>query len=606
MSNTVRIIRYLLWCLVGMLIIFPFIFSAYFSFPYWDDFERAHQARYIFDIYKAIERMGWSWWVWSGRFTHHFFVTFFAKGVLTSVGYFSITMGVLLIYFVSFFGILNELSCRKDKLLSLLGSILCLSALLTSHMALDKVYYLATDSLGIGIGSGFVLTFIWSQLRLWNLSHWTSKDVILSVSSGALAIGSYEHSGLAVLLISVISLFFALYVKREKKKVFFLVFKWIVFFFLLSFCARGNFRRQTKRSVGIEDIFENLGNLFSDWISYGFWAFDCLNILVILLIGVFIMKTMCRDITVKKMPSFVLAVISIMSLTLSIVFLHALSDITIGEKSKLSANVALLVSYLLLWTFLILLKGSKVMISKIPVDIPCALILICFLMSPNFQTTAMNVFSGRTGLYGVEQSRRYEILSSSEGRDVQVSALSDIVYPASFGDGIPRSASTWPAKDICKTYNLKSVRSELPKVKLVESNVERGEQVVLPRINASAFFVPKFQAGSNETFMYDWLVLYPNSLVQELTVLTLTQNAAYRPVPEGLVSIMNNAVLQKNYLSLGVLERFACVPHVFSRSEWSDKETGAWTVPVNIPGVADVVGLYVSVDGKNFVRVFGE
>lgn len=591
------------WCLPFGVLILPFVYSAFFTFPGGDDFDRANTARYIFDVYKAVESMGWSWWVWSGRYTHHFLVIFFGDAVWSRLGYAAVCLGVMGVYFLGMFGIFRELTGRREYSTPFVLALVGMLTFFAGHESLNLTYYLVTDALGLGIGNGIVLIFIWSLTRIWFCPHVEKRDVVFAVASGGIGIGCYEHAAVAIFITGCTGAALAFAYDHKHKAVFWKIAKWILFFFLLSFLARGNFRRQTKRSVSFEEMLANVQHAGIDWFKYSFIGFGSVFPVMAVLLARICPASWGQSFQKRWSLIWVLGggLVVFIGVSGAIVLVHAMSDVTIGEASKLPASVGLLSAYIMLGVALGCRESLQKCLGWLPKGGALALAVLILVLSPNIQKTWIDTVSGTTALFGAEQARRFDVLMSHQGMNVSVCPLLTTAYPAtSFGDPIPTHSSQWPNKQIRKMYGLKGLQSVLPqKEKVLEQIASR------PLEEAQyAEYVPDVQAGPNESYLFDWLVFKPETPIQTLSVFTVTKNTEDRPVPEWLTKTINEVVLAKDSFEMGGIEQLAGVRRTFTGTSWQDETSGAWVVPVNVPGAADVVGVYVSGDGVDFGCVY--
>ena len=321
----------------------PFAYAAYFAFPFGDDFARSFLAHGLFDAIGGLHDMVWNWRHWSGRYTHHFLTVFLGDAVLTRAGYGTLCLSVMALYGVALHGIAGALVPQSRPADRLFIALAGLAALACGHEALNITYYVATDALGIGVGNGFTLVFVWALCRLWHLPEARKRDLAFAAAAGVLAIGCYEHAALACCTAAAAAAWLAHRSGHPHRRAFFLVAGIALAFLLVSFLAPGNFARQRIRDVGEARIAAQLLAAGRDWLAVAPGALATHFALFAAFLGLAISPRTrpglaaapAARIAATGLAAFVAA-------SAAIVLVHALSDVRATDLPKLPASIHLL------------------------------------------------------------------------------------------------------------------------------------------------------------------------------------------------------------------------------------------------------------------------
>ena len=440
----------------GILLI-PFVLSMGFIFPAGDDFARCNMASRLFDVTGGLHEMGSAWWKWSGRYTHHFLVVFLGRVVLSREACALTAAGMALLHLVPLYGIFSTLQGGRRRE-SVFLALFCLLAIYCGYQDLSESFYFITGIFSIGVSGGMTLLFLWAMCRLWFAPQVTRGTVFFPVISGILAIGCYEHSALATLLAAGIALGMARLYRHPHEAAFRQVMLWIGAFFLLSFLCRGNFRRQTKRGTDIHVISDQLGNAWDDWLMYGFWVFASVLPVAAVVAGGLARPRWRASLADKLSIPVVMSLggAAYVLLSASIVFVHALSDVTIGQTSKLPASLALLAAYLLAFLVLACGDGLRRKLSALPawLVIPPLFVVVC--TAPNMCRTVANLLTGENAVYAAALEDRFAWFRSSEARDEKPVLVADLgVAPFLFvSEAVQTRTTLWPNKHIAEMFDL--------------------------------------------------------------------------------------------------------------------------------------------------------
>ncbi|EPR40840.1 hypothetical protein dsx2_3280 [Desulfovibrio sp. X2] len=597
---------------LAAILLLPFFYSMWFTFPAGDDFMCANLARYPFDLYTSIQRMGWEWWTWSGRYTYHFLSIFVGDAATTRSGYALVCTGVALVYFTALLGIFRELCEGRHVGNAVFFALVCLLTVFAGHRTLSPTYYLITDALTLGLGNGLVLLFIWALCRVWFAETVTRGATLFAIVSGAAAIGCYEHSAIATLLAAATAVLLAHVYDHRHRSTFRLIFKFIAGFFLVSFLARGNFRRQTKRNVTWELMLEHLLTAGKDWFVYSFWGFTSVFPLTALFVSGMIRPRWKVSLAarISALRVFLLGGILFFILSAGIVLVHALSDVTVGDTPKLPASIGLLTGYILGFVALACGDPLRRRVGRIPVWLPSLALLAILAATDNVQRAVTSVLSGETAAYGATQERRFSVLRESAGHSVEVARLDIHPFPASTGEAIPGNPEAWPSRHIRRMFGLTGVQSTplSPSVALEDAEASKA-------IHPTGLQVPPFsrtdiafgvRGGPNRSYDFDWLLLSGKDIAPDtvVTVLEIPEPGGERLIPVALQRWLDGRVLSQEQVRLGWLERLAGFTRTFELHEWRVQPLPSaateYALPVHNPAAGGLRALYVSTDGTRF------
>ena len=601
--------------LLLVLLFLPFFIAMGFTFPLGDDFARANYAQGIFDVGRAFSEMVHAWKSWSGRYTHHFLVIFLGKAAESRLGYTLVCAAATLVYWISLYGIFFELMGRKRRGDSFLIASVCMLGLFCGHPSLNISYYLITDILGIGLGNGLILSFIWSLCRLWNSVSISRKLRIAIFGTGIAAIGCYEHAAIAAALTAGIAYTLAYFSSHPHKKTYLLVFKVIVLFFLISFLARGNFRRQTKREVMWDQIWLQLIASWSTWKTYAFSVFSSVWALTALFVGLTVKPATHKQ---PKRPfrqyiPLIGGIASFFALTTGIVLVQALSDVPISGASKLTASMSLLSCYALVFVFIHCMGIVRRISAVIPLPLLILPLVAVLVLTPNYQRTLHSLLSGETAAYASSLEKRYALLNWAGWEDtsetVKVSPLLLYPFPASLGEAIPSSPTEWPAQHVARMFKLGEVASAPPDLSYVHAKA-MAHRYDWQSTSDNALGMVVFRnitAGPNDTFRFHWIVVDPSlpSSSSYVSTLILIRRQLDRPVPVFLQRIFEKKLLPQQTISLDGLLRYAGITGRHELQQWKVEGNGKTLglAPIAAPEWGELLAVYASTDGNVYHKV---
>lgn len=348
----------LLSCCV--LLLLPYLVSMFLVFPIADDIGRANQALCMFDISSAIEEVHRAYMSWSGRFTHHFLVIFLGDAATRRLYYGSVLVVVALVYWISLFGIFNELQDKRERLSSFLLATVCVLAFLSMHQFLNMLYMM-TNVLSITIGNGLILTFIWALCRLWNKTNFSVGMMLFVFCSGIAALGSYEHATIMAFLVAITAYVLARYLRHPNLHAFRSTAIVISIFCAVSFLAPGNYARNEMREVSLDQMLLQLRMALPVWTTLVASILQSPLIIIAIMLGISIPPSIQLKVQKRLHVQHIFAgsIILFVCVSLGIIVLHALSDQPIdASASKLTMSLTLLSIYVLTTMFIML--GSYV------------------------------------------------------------------------------------------------------------------------------------------------------------------------------------------------------------------------------------------------------
>ena len=118
-----------------VLLLLPFLYAMFFTFPLGDDFGRAVLANGLFDWQGGLRDLGLNWMHWSGRYTHLFLVVFLGDAVMTRAGYGMVCLGVLSLYGIALHGIFRHIAAGARPQERLFLTLIAVLALASGHQA---------------------------------------------------------------------------------------------------------------------------------------------------------------------------------------------------------------------------------------------------------------------------------------------------------------------------------------------------------------------------------------------------------------------------------------------------------------------------------------
>lgn len=518
-----------------LLLLSPFIYAMFFTFPLGDDFGRALSANGLFDWYGGFHDLGLKWMRWSGRYTHHFLVIFLGDAVMSRAGYGLVCSSILSLYGIALFGIFRHIAStmrlQEHLFLALAGVV----TIVTGHPALNITYYLVTDTLGIGIGNAMVLMFIYALCRLWHLPSPMRKDTAFALFCGIFAIGCYEHAALATLFSAIVALWMAHTAKHPQTDRFMLVARIVLFFFLASFFAPGNFKRQRKRDVTLERMLEQLLFASRDWASIMWQGMQSHFALYGIAVGLATRLTPRPGAHPIATPAMVATgVVALCATSAGIVVVHALSDAPVMSTHKLPASIQLLSGIAFSYIALACLGKIKGTTRKLPSSLILLPLLAVFGLSANTLTTARNILNGEIALFAATMTDRISVLTSSQQQEVRLAPLAHSPFPASLADPVPASITDWPAADIAKLYNQQMVitAAATPQEAYVLSTAS-GATLQWQHLPSSDIYVTltTLTPGPNATYREHWLFVRTHVPAPRLNAMVLPVAPDYLSMP---------------------------------------------------------------------------
>jgi hypothetical protein len=445
------------------LLLAPFPYAMFFTFPFGDDFVRAVVAHGLFDWVGGLMDVGLHWLRWSGRYTHHFLVVFLGDAVLSRAGYGAVCLGVFALYGIALFAMFRRIAAGARPQELAFFTLASLLALAAGHQSLNITYYLVTDALGLGIGNAMVLMFIFTLARLWHLPAMRRRDAAYPIFCAAFAIGCYEHAAIATVLSAALALWMARQTGHPHRRAFLLIAGASLAFLLASFLAPGNFNRQQIRAVTWDRIAEQLLLAGTDWLAIAWQASHSHFVLLGLFLGLAItprVRSGLRPIPPGRMAAAGLAVF--VALSAGIVLVHALSDVRVVSIHKLPASISLLSGVALTYISLSCAGALRAHANRIPVLFLVAPVILLFAASTNTWTTIRSILTGQLDAYAATMTTRLAVLGASQGGDVRLAPLPACPFPACVGEPVPASSATWPAAYIARLFGQRSVVTAAP------------------------------------------------------------------------------------------------------------------------------------------------
>jgi hypothetical protein len=589
---------------VALLLCIPFFYCMFSLFPLADDFGRARTARYLFDFYEAQREIISAWKSWSGRFTHHFVVVFWGDAVLHRFSYGLLCSAVVALYGVSVFGILNRVCQGVQKVSCLFLAVSSVLLIFCAYQALDVVYYLQTDTLGLGLASALLLTYVWSLCNIWHKETVKFKDRWFAYISGAAAVGCYEHAAIAAAVATAFAWGGARIYGHRHREIFKRV-AWVVAIALLTaFLAPGNFNRAIDRHVGFEQIISQLKDIFPLWFSSVpeiFISPFMLGVLAVFLLppaGLSVWhRISCLKMSLALGAGFLI-------LTLGIITLHAFSDVPFDGTPKLKANMLLLEAFYLAFAALLCRPARLGRIAPFWGKlVGMAMLIICF-FTPNLQNVLASINNGSIASYVGAMEERMRILEQGAGQDIRLAPVLATPFPVWRWSNIPSRPDEWPAGDIEELYGLNSVSLQQPDLTVVEKRL--AEPVPWKSASASGrqyALVKDIMAGPNAGYHYIWLLLNSPADEKHLSLLLVAEAGFPRWLQKPLQEKMfagKEITLPSHY------QYFASLKHAdLAGSQLNIREMPGTTyaIPLYYYKDSSPCALYLSFDGQRFLRL---
>lgn len=492
----------------------PFAWAAFSTFAHGDDFQRALKAGFFLDPFGGFHELFRAWWKWSGRYAHHFFVVFFGDAAANRFTYTSFTLGYLFFLWHACYGLFCEIGTPKLKGQSVLYATFTTLLLLCGARDELWTHYLITNQLGVGIGLTLSIYYIWSLCKLWNAEIITGRIRFFCLASGILAAGCYEYSTFLVLLISGVALALAHVYRHRHFRFFRLLFCVSLACFLVSYLARGNFRRPLKASSGTVDWPTRKAQLLA--IPYATFHLVLPRVLtpasfLACFAALFFVPRWEKPITDKIHPLLFTATVTVLFLALIIsqVFVHAFGPVPVPE----GGSIYKLYPYTLpFFIFLVLGLATK----SSPGGLRgfwargCAYILLPLAIASTWpmQSVSAQAIGGQYALYNSEYAIRLGYLHERKDNDAVFNT--NVMHPYPYPDDkalFNPAAENWPNKYAKGFYSVKTLRrtpASFDAACAAVSDTGSWAWTELPYgINYS--YQPKVLGGENETYRQDWL-----------------------------------------------------------------------------------------------------
>jgi glycerol uptake facilitator-like aquaporin len=516
-----------------VLCLIPFAYVAGFAYPAGDDFQRAIKARYLFDLYEGLHEMLRAWWTGSGRFTHHFLIVFLGDLAESRAGYAAACLGGILLFGTGLAGLFSTLAREDTVSNGIVPALIGLFAVYGGFQALPATAYILTDLLGIWLGSGLVIWFLWGLCRLWLADRPSRSHVWFPACSGVLAIGCYEHSALAVLLAMAAALGLARHCRHPQYPAFKNLAVVIGIAFLLMVCARGNFRRQTKRGADLALISTQLLRAWPDYLAAAGWFFRSVFPFAALVLALAVTPKQRADIRQPSARFLVAGSICLfIALGVGLTLIHAMSDVTITRTGKLPANLALLYGILLCALLTGICASLRRLCARL---IPAWIVVLAAIAgivwgAPNTLNTLASLTSGKAAAVSRQAALRVAVARSASG-DLTVAPFCATPYPL-YGDPLNADAEIWPNSHIAKLYGLDRIQSALfPADPAFLPTWPTSPACDIPGLGKAAFFSPP---KTNATYATRWLMFFPKTALASAQLLIVPDPGPGRLMPQWL------------------------------------------------------------------------
>ncbi len=503
------------------LILIPFVYAAFFTFPEGDDFHGALRARHLFDLIGGVDRMFSAWWKWSGRYFYHFTWVFLGDIAHYRTLYSCYILFIFGLFWLSVFGIAKELGRDKAPGQAAFFATLWLAATLCTHKCLGG-WYLLIELETITAGHVFTMLYIWSLCRLWNRPVVSRGAKWFCICSGAAASGCYEYSALLVLLIAAAVYIMARLYEHPHQKTFRTLLIVAGVCFLLSYLARGNFRRQDKRAVSSAVKSAQLHHALHDWWTYvGKSYANPIMALAVLAAGWF--SPGWETPLHKKLPFpliLVLGVAAVIGFTGSLTVIHAFSDVPVGAVSKLPAQMVQYSTIIIVFCLLACrerlhldaLRLAPLRLLGKPV---CLLAAFALLLggNSNFFPTLWNGLSGAFSRYEAAYEKRKAVFAAHRKQAVVVMPLSGAPFPVN-SEILFADPKDWPNKYYAPFYRVASVAAKSASPQLAYEEAKKRGLLAWRAAKGDAgnsagevAFVPSLSLPPNKTYEFDWIFL---------------------------------------------------------------------------------------------------
>ena len=496
--------------LLGCLLL-PFFYAAFFTFPEGDDFKAALDASHHFDFLGGVDYMFSAWWKWSGRYTFSFLWVFLGDVSESRTAYTISILCSFLLAWISVFGIIRELGRQDAVGQPVFVATFWIFAVLCTHGTVYQWYFLV-EILTLIAGYNFLLLYIWSLCRLWNRPVITRGTKIFCIAGCIVAAGLYENSGPIVFLVSCVAYFLAWRYDHPHRATYFLLVKIAAVCFLISYLARGNFRRQTKRGMDFALMYAQVLDAGKDWWTYIVPALINPIYLAAVFVAVWVKPRGSVSLDQKIPAPLILAgsVLLLCGYTFLLTLVHAMSDVTVGEASKIPTNLAQYCIIFILFALFACRNWLRLDALRC-LGKPLSLTIILAILvagNSNFFPVLWNGLLGEIVRHEQAYEKRKLVLMEHQGETVTVMPLLHAPKP------IPREtleskASSWPNKYAAPLYGVKGLETALPSPESAFALVEeRGLLAWREAGNGcNMAYVASLALQSNATYTFDWIFL---------------------------------------------------------------------------------------------------
>ena len=630
----------LLWILL-----LPFFYAMLFTFPEGDDWPRAALALHLFDYNTALGDMLHAWRTWSGRYIHHFFVVFFGDAALHPTLYATICTTVLLVYGVGFWGIFRTVSASNNILRPILLASLCLLGLCCGYQAYDLTFTLLTEVLGIALGNAFVLLYVWGLCAVWFARTWRKTCLAAAgcTLAGLAAAGCYEHSTIAVGHISAFTFIMVLLYRHNTWRTFAFILSTNIFFIALSLFAPGNFARRGEKALHFGKI---LFDSAQEWVELLPMLFRREYIAVVVLTFFLLQPKWKQSLPQKigNLKTLLLGATFCFSIMFCIIAMHTLSgygikgpEMFLELLSKLREVLSLenSVAYPLIklpasMAFLGLCfagftvcafkpRAEKAGITKTQTAmILCGVCLLAF--SSNMKQTVTNIVSGNLQNYAETQTSRQIWLTEQREGDVTMAQLETIPYPMWPVELVWdfTEPDAWPNSSQASVFNLTKITRQPLSAKAAFAAWEKrqlGHDTYVMDANSprealaepleQALLVEAIQGGPNDSFTRDWLFLWTQNPLENLSVLFLPPPGQGRLLPHFLQSALSTSFKEGQRETTSSMIRLAGPHRTFKAENWLVGNAAAhiYAFPLRKNSDKAIFEIWMSFDQKKWLQI---
>lgn len=599
-----------------LLLLAPFVYAFFYTFPAEDDYCRANSALYLFDVWTGLTSIVSAWLRSSGRYVHHFLVVFLGDAVSWRAGYAGVCLGVLGVYAAALGGIWRRVGGAATRETSWFLALAGVATLLASCETLPMNYYFVTDALGVGLGDGMVLVHIWALCRLWHAEEPTRFERLLPVVTAIVSIGCYEHAAIGALVSSATAYWLARETRHPSRLAFLQVLLASIFFCLVAFLAPGNFARLQHTGGTTASVTSKLMLAPRQWLFAAPRVFMSPYPLYALLLALVLPPLASRP-GLRPLSLFkriVMAVTVYAGLLTVAVVLHALGNLAIPAGSKLLESLVLLCAYALVFGLLLCLPLHRVRPAGCSPALAVVPFCLCLALTSNVKRTVANGFNGALDHAAAVLARRDMVLRGAHGSQVRVAPLLSLPFPSFYQQSFATEKTAWSALQVSRYYGLLSAVIALPDGEAAYAAAYRLRAPVwtTPDESGVAFsLATRVPLGPNATDVLDWLFVK----VPEGGALPAQLHVAWTQTPPlGALPVFARAI--RDSLLAGPswrrswLTDCAAVPHTSvlaaARSFTIEAQSGRERIvalPVRGQDGTDLGDVGVSFDGQVYHRI---